>query len=655
MSIISIFIIFLSISSLVFAQNESKVIWQDVPPGGLSPGMQTPGVKWQDVPAGGLSPGMQTPAVEWQDTSQGGLEPDIGWMSLLEPLSKSSATNIGEPKVTYNTPLGYAPATAGPLTIKKTVTGVETGNGHANRLRVDVEITSARKNRNDDAINDIDMYELVDESLNLVPPSDKENETIRLDDIEQLKDNSYKKDYVHFSEVPLINFQKASSLEQISLMRQALLHDRPLSSAGTKSYRKVYGNPDSEDQLKYYIPISSKYNIFKLSKITGIDANDSKNIENLSEYLEEDFGVNWINSSNLNITYPEYSNNLKIIELNDNNDSNNWISFRIDDHDKYDGIAIMNISEKVYFLEFETDKTNNSWWNISDQNEVMRFHVKRLGSKDRLFYWYYVRPKKSGTFNTESIIRINDEYYRGWPDIIYPLNIEVGKPDYRFEVDPILEDSKAYVDTNFVPSSWWGLNVTYIIRYKGEASNTYLKNIKIELKPDKGCRLDDNKSIEYKIFNKENNYIAIFDKKIIYNKTGVNRIPPIWIEDTPYIFKETVTVDDPILRWWEIINSYYTIFAALFLILVNKELKGILGWIYDRVLSAFAWLGYKKKEPQIADIKSDSEFHEKEIKGVEPEKEETTANKDTTARDEAAKKMADIIIDALERGTKEKR
>ena len=49
----------------------------------------------------------------------------------------SNAKDSGEPKVTYYTPVGYAPATAGPLTIKKVAHPVETGKGSANRIRVD--------------------------------------------------------------------------------------------------------------------------------------------------------------------------------------------------------------------------------------------------------------------------------------------------------------------------------------------------------------------------------------------------------------------------------------------------------------------------------------------------------------------------------------
>ncbi len=556
------------------------------------------------------------------------------------PPSSELLPKGGEPRVVSSVPSGYAPATGGPLAIKKTVTPVETGKGHANRLRVDVEITSIKKNRLDDAINDIDIYELVDESLNLVPPADSLSEIVRLDYIDQLREISSGGIYDHFFEIPLINYQKATHLDEISLMRLALLRDIPMSSADPISYGKIYANPESRYQINDIPSVNTTNNILTCNKNRGVE-NNSENLENLTKYMKENFGIKWINPSSINISYPGCSSiQMENIKISDKNVSDNWIMFMIDNCNADDGVALLNISDKmIYYLNYETSILNQSQWNISDRNEILSFNIKSLGSKDRLFYWYYVRPKKSGVFITESMLRIRDEDFKGWPDIIYPMNIEVGKPDYRFEVDPILGSTKVFFNSSWIPDKWKKLDITYVIRYTGAASNTYLKNINAEVKSADGYLYGNNSAR----LNFDTNNIISLNRQISYNKTGTYTIPAIWIEGTPYLFKETVTVDEPIIRWWGMINSYYTIIAALLLILVNKEAKGVLLWAYGHFLLFLSRLGFRRG------VKSESDQVKLD------EKKPEVCEKDATAKEEAAKEIASLIIEALERGGAEKK
>jgi len=588
----------------------------------------------EPLPQGGVSSPTSDSYVDVLPSGGVSLYPDAPLPLPIDvPLPKD-----GEPKVISYVPSGYTPATVGPLVVKKTVTPVEYGKGHANRLRVDVEITSAKKNRIDDAINDIDIYELVDESLNLVPPADSLSEIVKLDSIDQLRDNSRITNYDNFFEIPLINYQKANYLDEISLMRLALLRDIPLSAADPTSLGKIYANPESRSQINYVPSVDTVYNILTLNKNMNVD-DSIENFKIFSKYMKENFGIKWIEPSNINISYPGCSSiQMEIIRIGDRNASNNWIIFMIENHSPDEGVVLLNISDQmIYYLNLKPNKLNQSQWNISDRNEILRFNIKSLGSKDRLFYWYYVRPKKSGAFNTESILRIRDEDFKGWPDIIYPMNIEVGKPDYKFEVDPILGSTKVFFNSAWIPDKWKKLDITYIIRYTGAASNTYLKNINVEVKSADGHLYGNNSAR----LNFDTNNIISLNRQISYNKTGTYTIPAIWIEGTPYLFKETVTVDEPILRWWGMINSYYTIIAALLLILVNKEAKGILLWAYSQFLLVLSRLGFRKV------AKSDSD--QAKLDENKPEACEIEA------KEEAAKKIASLIIEALERGGLEKK
>ena len=509
----------------------------------------------------------------------------------------SSAKDPGEPKVTYYTPVGYAPATAGPLTIKKVAHPVETGKGSGNRIRVDMEITSAKKNKNDDMINDIDIYEFVDESLNIVPPADDVNDVDkRIDSPEESQGLFREEKYDRFSEMPLINFKKLSTVESIGFLKLALMRESPMCSANPDIYKKIYATPELEEMVKYQFPYIINYPILYFNKFKETNFNDTEgieNLENLSTFLKDNFRIEWIKQPNVTISYSksDYGNidTIRFTKKTEKNETNEWIQIQIDDADREEGVALLELSGRTtYYLRFNTPEINRDLWQISDWNGIMWFHVRSLSSKDRLFFWYYVRPKKSGDFNTESIIRINDKDYKGWPDIIYPLNIEVGSPDFRFEVTPILADSKVYANSDlwkWVPNSSKRQALKYLITYSGDSSRTYLGNINLTLEqPDKcqiyldskeGNPLDDNYLTFYeKNFSKSKT--VSLERYISYDNTGTYRIPELWIEGTPYIFKETLIVDDPIKRWYEILNSYYTILTALLILLVNKQLREIL-------------------------------------------------------------------------------
>ncbi len=556
-------------------------------------------------------------------------------------------------------------------------------------------MTSAKKNRNDDIINDIDIYELVDESLNIVPPTDDiEDVEKRIDAPDEFQDSTEEEKYESFSDLPLINFKKLSSTNAIGSLKLNLMRDNPISSANPDIYKKVYASPELEETAKYLQPYLTTYRIFYWNRVDEIDFNDSENMENLknlSKYLKKYYSIDWIDVKNASISYPtcqghvfgwdnvpgsdedilrefieekyelNWTKNAKIvkskdnstinisnqnrtlslmlnnnktnatlkidnlrkdtfvalenngmldiyycqmkdaIKILDNNDPTQWIQLQIDDTDvkkgRREGVVFLNISDgATYYLKFDRSDRNKNIWNISDWNGIMQFHVRSLSSKDRLFYWYYVRPKKSGDFDTESIIRINDEDYKGWPDIIYPLTISIGAPDFRFEVTPILTGSNVYATSslwNMLPQKWRTTKIKYLITYTGSASNTYLGKIGVDVDPDEGCQVYFNNGTEISL--NQTIHMSFIDKNtrsletmISYNNAGAFRIPALWIEGKPYIFEKTVTVDNPLTRLYDILNTYYTIITFFLAVLVKKQLIGsyynIKNWITRKKL-----------------------------------------------------------------------
>jgi hypothetical protein len=494
---------------------------------------------------------------------------------------------IGEPLVTSYTPIGYVPASSGPMTIKKTATPVETGNGAANLLRVDVEITSLKTNKNN-KIENIYIYEIIDDHLNLIPLRNNTKEKSNWELTEEFKNISQNEMQDDHNNEQLINFKKSSSLDAISIIKLSLLRDTPPKSANSDVFKKRYLTTETVNNLQHnpIKNITTTQNIFYLNKTNGLDLNDFKGLENfitLSKYLKETLGVKWVISNpkfinkSINITYEKGTFN-----ITNRNDSTKWVRLQIIDSNKDRGWALLDISGHMdYYLMFDTPKANKGIWEISDWNAIPNLYIKSLSTKERLFYWYYVRPKKSGEFNTESIIRINDENYAGWPDIIYPMIIDVPTPDYKFEVTPILEGSNVFVNRSYtalLPPSWKKLKLKYLITYTGAASKTYLKEIGVMVEPANGCRyfngshkfINNNTTLNFSDAN-----TVSLSGQISFNNKGTYQIPGLWIQGSPHFFKETVVVDDPIDRWWPIFEFYSKILTALLIILFNKELKGL--------------------------------------------------------------------------------
>jgi hypothetical protein len=224
-----------------------------------------------------------------------------------------------------------------------------------------------------------------------------------------------------------------------------------------------------------------------------------------------------------------------------------------------------------------------------------------------------------------------DDSRAGLPDITYPLNIKVFDPDLRFEVKPVLETNRVYAD-NFLYGLWpfkEKMKITYIIKFIGDASGTYKSRIK--------AKMDDftddyyylglshkNLSLNLLDFSK-NDYVSC-NIVIAYNNTGIYQIPSIWVNGQLYDFDKTITVDTFLERYKADITFFIGILGFLLGLVLNKELKGLLKKIYN-------WFNRQRNRA---------------------EKTEPIDQEEMERREEAAKQISQLIIDAIERGSKKK-
>jgi hypothetical protein len=502
----------------------------------------------------------------------------------------------GEPKIAYYPAAGYSPSPNDLFSIKKVVTREESAKGVGNQLRIDVEIT--KKDRKRTEIKDLDIYEIVDDSMQIISPADDPR-------------------------AALINYKKLNSLEDIGELKDNLLRQGSYYSENAENRKVIYLEGMGPEVV--VIPPGVPSPKIKLNW-DNISINGSADGSDLLKLLKEDFNVKWASPETTNISSirHKYIHNIKkeIIYVNNTKgDGDEQIQLQINSPIKKTEnleITISNLTTYNLTVENETENGNRRLL-VYDWNPNLRLHVKDFSSRDRLFYWYYVKPKKSGTFNTETIVRINDESLAGSPDIIYPQLIDVFEADLRFEVKPILESSKVYANSWY---SWLSLfnetlNIKYLIKFTGDASTQYRSGIKVNM-----SRSTDF----YHYLGNEEDRLDISDKyglfniRIVYDKPGTYQIPGIQIEGAFYDSDKTITADTPWQRHKESITFFIAIIGFLMGLIFNKELRNGL----KRPVNFF------RRTPK-AEIK------------------------DTAARDEAAKKMADLIIEALERGTKEKR
>jgi hypothetical protein len=503
----------------------------------------------------------------------------------------------GEPKIAYYTASSYAPSPYDPLLIKKVITRDESGKGIGNRLRIDVEVT--KQDRTQEEIEDFYVYEFLDDSLHID---------------------------TNDSNASLINFKKLSSLEDIGELKDNLSRSDSYYSVNADIGDYTYAG--NEPEVVYVSPRIISHGKYNWDNILN---NDSTDRVEFLKLLREDFNIQWAKQENSTFYYIK-NKTKETIFINNTDDYNEQIKLQIDDNINDTGKVEMKIDQTSYNLCIDNETVNGSRrLLLYDWNAILRLHINDFSSRDRLFYWYYIKPKKSGEFSTESVIRIMDDSRAGLPDITYPLNIKVFDPDLRFEVKPVLETNRVYAD-NFLYGLWpfkEKMKITYIIKFIGDASGTYKSRIK--------AKMDDftddyyylglshkNLSLNLLDFSK-NDYVSC-NIVIAYNNTGIYQIPSIWVNGQLYDFDKTITVDTFLERYKADITFFIGILGFLLGLVLNKELKGLLKKIYN-------WFNRQRNRA---------------------EKTEPIDQEEMERREEAAKQISQLIIDAIERGSKKK-
>jgi hypothetical protein len=385
--------------------------------------------------------------------------------------SASSSVDTSSSTITYRTPYWYTPTFGNPLLITKAITTAESQDRYdlGDEILVYVEITNTK-----DEVRNIRIREIVDDDLQIITP------------------NGY------YSPVGVA---KTNDLDKISRLEQEFF--------GTQSGNIPY--EDSARIMRSFVvkdniyPISIKSSFFLFNWSCKFNSNckgeNEADKNRIREFLRDNYDIDWAKNASV-ISYCMNTSNASLIyvnrTLNDTN-SNDYVTFKVQDigaNKKNGQKVLLNISkERSYILRLNE---SNGVLKVWDDNSILGFDLDRLSKREKLIYWYYVKPKRSGIFDVDTVARIYDENYLDSPDISNPKEITVKKPELKFEVIPELNKNNVYND-------WWSsfflglfkdnLNLTYDITFIGEAPDKFIDNIEVKLDKTKTDDIDfDNNS-----------------------------------------------------------------------------------------------------------------------------------------------------------------
>lgn len=470
----------------------------------------------------------------------------------------TSITIGAEPTVSEN--IYYPQGQEDPILIKKSIDPAsKEGYLLGDVLKIYVELSNEKKDKLDKNIEGLSIRELVDDGLQISSPLFF-NKSNTLPDICNCKLELYREGPINLSQKEIKGIRQSHVVDnyylfnwdkvfqgdntEIKRLEENLTKDFDILWAEdgiiNKSITVINGNTSSNVNDSVRIIINDE-NKGKLKESRGVAAdltakNENGNtiiydnkmyLCNIDNILKNDSNETKRLLKNLsdkyNIVWAKYGKvNRNRIVINNSLNPEDGVQFDIDNND-----ARMNISDDRSYC-FQVGKDKNGQTIINDSNTIQQLYVKDFSPKDTISFWYYVKPKKDGVFPTETRIRLYDNDYSAWPDIVYPLNVEVTDPATNFEVVPRVPTAQDYV--------WNSTNLTiiYDVTYVGGLSKFNWKTTSI--KPE-------NETNYFRAFSSTPNpsnkqKTKRIEATVKYIKDGTWPIPGIWVNNIYYSFKE---------------------------------------------------------------------------------------------------------------------
>ena len=444
----------------------------------------------------------------------------------------------------YRTPDWYTPTSGNPLLIKKALATAKSQDRYVlgDEILVYVEITNTKKE-----LENILIREIIDDDLQLITPT---------------------------GYCTPIGAVRTNDIDKISKQEQEFFK----SQSGYIPYKdstKIFKSYLAKDNI-YPVFINSSSFLFNWSyqcKNNSCKFDDATEKNRIKDFLRYGYDIDWINDTEINCANEL---NTSFIYINGSH-SNDRITFKVQDigriANNIEEKVLMNISDERSYT-FSINESNGVL-KVWDRNNILGFNLDKLSKREKVIYWYYVIPKRSGIFNVETLARVYDENYPNSPDISNPKEIIVKTPDLEFEVKPGLNKYNIYQD------GWSGifkedLNLVYDITFVGDAPDKFIDNIDIKLDKTKMDDIEFNgtsSSLDFSV-----NRTQRISERAKYPKTGIYRVPSLWIDGKYYaVESQGITVDTPLERHRDILSLFIAAIALVFGLIFNKEIKKEVG------------------------------------------------------------------------------
>jgi hypothetical protein len=409
--------------------------------------------------------------------------------------------------------------------------------------RMFVEIKNNKRIKNNKDLKDLAIRVIIDDELGVIPDSARWLEVYSLKDLCEIKSELY-----------------ACPLDESPLIGDA-------------------------NQCQNNIPLEC--NLFCYNNAT---INDSEEVQSIAEKLSNLYDVNWIDTDELRI----YRLDDSFIINNSKNDS--YAIF----HNNENNTVRMDLSaERAYDLL--SNIINNITY-INYTNTIIGFNVDKMSPKESIIFYYDVKPKKTGVFNTEVIVRSYDSEQSHLQDFSYYSKIDVKESNPKFDIKPRPSNTEVYKYDDPIISilDWLNLSiqrsprfidVVYDITYMGGASEPYCDNIPITFDNPSDERFylnengfrDDKLSTDsnFKKYSQFYMYETIsIPMRVAFSAKGNYPLPGLLVNNVHYTFnEEKINVDTWFFKHLDIIflcvSMISLIFTAFELFSTKNELKDL--------------------------------------------------------------------------------
>jgi hypothetical protein len=411
------------------------------------------------------------------------------------------------------------------VTVSQTILPIKNaGYLSGDTARMFVEIKNNKRMKNIRYLNELAIRVIIDDELGIIPDSARWLKVYSLEDLCKIKTELY----------------------------TCPLDENPLISCANRCQNNI--------QLEYY-----------LININNAKLNNSTEVSSIADRISDVYDMNWIDADDLKI----YKSNNSIIINNSMNDS-----YAIFHSQKDDTIEIVFSDGRSYNL-FSNISNGNTYLNYT--NTIIGFNAGKLSPKESIILYYDMKPKKTGIFNTEVIVRAYDPELSHLQDLSFFSKIEVKDSNPKFEIKPRTGSLEA---TTKDP-----IDVYYDITYMGGASEPYCENIPIKFDPpkneryyvnEKGIR-DDTLHIESNFKNYSNFYMhetISIPMRVAFSTKGSYPLPGLSVNGIHYSFnEEKINVDTWFFKHLDIIfllvATFSLIFTALELFRTRGELRDL--------------------------------------------------------------------------------